>query len=300
MKYADKREISIIIPVYNKKESLVETVKCVLTQTYKLFELIIIDDGSTDGGIKLIENINDKRMRIIRQTNRGVSAARNAGIKFSRFDLIAFIDADDNWAPNFLEEMMKEAMEHPECVCIICNIILKSALIEHSAISKRINSQVIDRYAAWFIATKGWGYHPSNAVIRKQALLETGGFLNSIKCGEDVDMGFRLSCLGPFYYLNKNLTIYNCDIPGSIQKTMGAVYPACCNTIDLKIKNYELRGNRKKDALRLRKFLMESYAANLGLSGRRLKGMYWLIINPPYLNTIRMWLRAWYSVLFGK
>lgn len=96
--------ISVIIPLYNKAHTIVNTLNTVLNQTYQNFEIIIVNDGSTDNGIEVIkQNFNDSRIRIINQSNAGVSAARNRGIQESHGTWISFLDADDEWMPDYLE-----------------------------------------------------------------------------------------------------------------------------------------------------------------------------------------------------
>lgn len=93
--------ISVIIPLYNKAHTIVNTLNTVLNQTYHDFEVVIVNDGSTDNGVEVIkQNFNDLRIRIINQKNAGVSAARNRGIQESRGKWISFLDADDEWMPN--------------------------------------------------------------------------------------------------------------------------------------------------------------------------------------------------------
>ena len=94
---------SIVLPVYNKEESIISTIDCILKQTFQNFEIIVIDDGSTDKSLKKIQTIKDKRIHIIQQKNGGVSSARNAGIRNAKGIFIAFLDPDDYWYPCHLE-----------------------------------------------------------------------------------------------------------------------------------------------------------------------------------------------------
>ncbi|MGI6022871.1 MAG: glycosyltransferase family 2 protein, partial [Methanoculleus sp.] len=92
-------EVSVVIPLYNKAPYIARALASVITQTCQGFEVIVIDDGSTDGGAEIVRRLDDTRIRVIRQENRGVSAARNRGIESARTDFIAFLDADDEWMP---------------------------------------------------------------------------------------------------------------------------------------------------------------------------------------------------------
>src|ERR1035437_1378650 len=98
---------SVIIPLYNKANHICRAVKSVLGQTHADFELIVVDDGSTDGSGDRVREFVDRRIHLFRQTNAGASAARNRGVSEARGELVAFLDADDEWMPDFLETVMQ-------------------------------------------------------------------------------------------------------------------------------------------------------------------------------------------------
>lgn len=99
--------LSVVIPLYNKARYLPKTLKSVLAQSFAEFELIVVDDGSTDGSRRIVEGIGDSRIRYLYQDNAGVSAARNRGVREARTELIAFLDADDEWYPDHLSHLYK-------------------------------------------------------------------------------------------------------------------------------------------------------------------------------------------------
>ena len=99
-------QVSIIIPLYNKAPYLARTLTSIQRQTFSDFEIIVVDDGSTDGGADIVRALNDARVRLIRQHNLGPGAARNAGITAARAEFVAFLDADDEWLPGYLEHGM--------------------------------------------------------------------------------------------------------------------------------------------------------------------------------------------------
>ena len=107
--------VSVVIPLYNKAKHVGRALTSTLAQSCSDSEVIVVDDGSTDDGAKVVEMNRDPRVRLIRQKNAGVSAARNRGIAEARGDLVAFLDADDEWAPNFLDTIMRLARSYPEC-----------------------------------------------------------------------------------------------------------------------------------------------------------------------------------------
>lgn len=105
---------SIVMPLWNKGHMVVSTVESVLGQTWQDFELIVVDDGSTDGGADLLKTFDDLRIRILSQANAGPGAARNAGMAAARHDWIAFLDADDLWLPEHLAELDRIRRSSPE------------------------------------------------------------------------------------------------------------------------------------------------------------------------------------------
>jgi glycosyltransferase involved in cell wall biosynthesis len=103
------KKISVIIPIYNGEKYITETIQSIISQTYPIFEIIVINDGSTDGSLQIIENISKEfsNVIILNQKNSGPAAARNNGIRNSSGEYIAFCDADDIWVPDKIEKQMK-------------------------------------------------------------------------------------------------------------------------------------------------------------------------------------------------
>ena len=105
--------ISVVIPLYNKQKAVVHTVQSVLNQTVSDFELIVVDDGSTDNSLAVVKAIKDERVRFIHKENGGVSSARNVGIKVAKGQYVALLDGDDYWDSTFLEEHVGSEL----CIC---------------------------------------------------------------------------------------------------------------------------------------------------------------------------------------
>ena len=104
--------ISIVIPLYNKEASIKQSLKSVLSQSYDDFEVVIVDDGSADGSVAVVEAINDPRIRLIKQENGGPSKARNTGVKNAKGEWILFLDADDEMLPGALDFFSKKIQKH--------------------------------------------------------------------------------------------------------------------------------------------------------------------------------------------
>ncbi len=202
--------ISVVIPLYNKEKFIAETIQSVLNQTFKDFELLIVNDGSTDDALKIIKSFNDDRLNIISIENSGVSVARNTGIKNARYHWIAFLDADDWWAPTFLEEIFNAINGYPN------NKLFASGR------SRVFNTQV-ERYKHKFLPKNGETnvinyfkviskYLPlinsSNVVIKKSLFKEIGYFREGQKKHEDHDLWMRLCVNEDVVFINKNLSFY--------------------------------------------------------------------------------------------
>ena len=105
--------ISVVIPLYNKETSIAQSLNSVLSQSYNDFEVVLVDDGSTDGSVAIVESINDSRIHLIRQENGGPSKARNTGVKYAKGEWILFLDADDELLPGALEMFADTIMANP-------------------------------------------------------------------------------------------------------------------------------------------------------------------------------------------
>ena len=106
--------ISVVIPLFNKQDSIRSTIESVLAQSFRDFELIVVDDGSTDGSVDVVKAINDPRIRLIEKQNGGVSSARNEGIRNASYEYVAFLDGDDLWDSDYLREIVHLIEVFPE------------------------------------------------------------------------------------------------------------------------------------------------------------------------------------------
>ncbi len=111
--------VSVVIPLYNKAAFVERSVRSALTQTHADFDLIIVDDGSTDRSAQIVSAIGDTRIRLVQQDNAGPGAARNRGIAEAETDLIAFLDADDTWRPEYLERSIQYLQAQPDEVAMV-------------------------------------------------------------------------------------------------------------------------------------------------------------------------------------
>lgn len=207
--------MSVIIPLYNKELSIVSTLQTVLDQTFSDYEIVIVDDGSTDSSVAEVEKVQDSRIRLIHQQNAGVSAARNRGIKEAKGDLIAFLDADDEWKPEYLATQYYLFRKYPECDIFACNY-------EFRDISGNVTSTILhklsfagdDGILTNYFEVASCSHPPlwtSAVMVKKQALLSIGGFPIGIKSGEDLLTWARLAVNGMIAYSKRPLAVFIFD-----------------------------------------------------------------------------------------
>lgn len=167
--------ITIIIPVFNKEEFICKTIQSVLNQDFENFELIIVNDGSTDNSLKKIRSFIDHRIFVYSIRNSGISAARNFGIRIARNNLIAFLDADDVWKESYLTEIVELSRHHKGALAFISGYIKK-----YSSGDQNVRVNGIHKFGVlrnyWNYRIKGWGVHTSSVVVSRQLLLDIGGF----------------------------------------------------------------------------------------------------------------------------
>jgi len=206
--------ISVVIPLYNKASSISRAIQSVLRQTYDDYEIIVVNDGSTDDSKNVVEQNNNPQIRLINQSNAGVSAARNRGIVEAKGEFVAFLDADDEWEPNFLTTISCLIKNYPECKIFGTNYTNKfsngSCL---STVIKGVNflpktHGIINNY--FEVASMSSPPICSICVaMRKDDILRIGGFPVGIKSGEDLLTWAKLLVEGSLAYSLKPLAIYN-------------------------------------------------------------------------------------------
>lgn len=182
--------ISIIIPVYNGEKTIQETIESVLQQTFKDFEILLINDGSHDSTLEVINNIKEERLRVFSYSNAGVSTSRNRGLDLAKGEFIAFLDADDLWTPDKLETQLKALQDNSQAAVAYSwsDWIDESGQFLRSGGHISVNGKVFEQLLVRDFIESG-----SNPLIRKQALDDVGEFDQSVTPAEDWDMWLRLA-----------------------------------------------------------------------------------------------------------
>ena len=234
-------KFSVIIPLYNKAPYIRKALESVLAQTYTDYEVIVVDDGSTDDSARIAEeyirevkgaensgaetnayNLSPINYKLIRQANSGVSAARNNGVAQAGGDYIAFLDADDWWEPTYLEKMLQLIEDYPEAGLYACNYVYYKPGKTHEALD--IPTGYINYPKAYYEggAMLVW----TGAAIMPRAVFdEMGGFLLGIKLGEDFLLWAKTALHYPVAFLNEPLAYYNNDVPVNLRATRNLHHP---------------------------------------------------------------------------
>ncbi len=218
---------SVIIPLYNKAPYVRKTVKSVLCQTFTDWELIIIDNGSTDGSNEVVAEFTDSRIQIVQLAeNVGVSNARNKGATLATAPLITFLDADDWWDPTFLEEMANLIDRHPDAgiygtgYYIVKNGRRRVAPI---GVDETFTEGEIN-YCHVYAKTLCMPLTSISVCIPRMVFNETGGFPAEIKLGEDFMLWLRIALNHKTVLLNKPLSNYNQDVDSAFRGTHNKRY----------------------------------------------------------------------------
>ena len=202
---------SIVIPVYNKEKFVPKTIESVLCQNFTDFEIIIVNDGSTDQSEAKILEFKDSRIHYYSKKNEGVAVARNFGIEKATADYICFLDADDFWLPNYLETMHRFISELPEQQVFASAIEIETknkTIPAHYSIPQKSEFEIVDFFEA---SQKECVLWTSSACIHKSVFEKVGTFDTKIKHGEDTELWIRIGLQFPIVFIHKILARYVYD-----------------------------------------------------------------------------------------
>lgn len=218
-------KVSVVIPLYNKAPYVAAAVRSVLAQTVADFELIVVDDGSLDDGAEIVKRFDDPRLRLVRQDNQGESAARNTGVALAESDLMAFLDADDEWTPSHLEVLLRLAGRFPGAgiLATAYEIVTpdgKSHMAGYRGIPAAPWEGLLPNY--FLSLARGekselLGEYPVNASVAgipKKVLAEVEGFPVGYWFGADIDLFGRIALKYPVAFSWEGAGVYHRDALG--------------------------------------------------------------------------------------
>ncbi|MDD3317088.1 MAG: glycosyltransferase family A protein [Methanosarcina sp.] len=210
------------MPLYNKEPHVKRALYSVISQKVQDFEIVVVNDGSTDKSADIVKSFSDARIRLINQKNRGVSVARNRGIDEAKAELIAFLDADDEWMPNYLETILRLREKYQDAGLYATS--LKTEFIDNVLMDKdkKLRKLIPDEglILNYFkvnlkdVSHKDI-FYTSSVTVPKKIFSEIGGFQTGFWWGEDIDMWSRIALKYPFAYSSHACAIYYQNVVNS-------------------------------------------------------------------------------------
>ncbi len=195
--------VSVIIPTFNRAHVLGRAIQSVLAQRYPHWELLVVDDGSTDATRLQVEGLSDPRIRYISIEHSGVSAARNAGISRARYPWVTFLDSDDYWLPKKLERELAELQKRPDYRVVYTNEIW---------IRRGVRANQKNRHRKF----SGWVFarclplciiSPSSVLLHRDVLVQCGMFDETLPVCEDYDLWLRVAARFPVLFIDEPLIV---------------------------------------------------------------------------------------------
>jgi glycosyltransferase involved in cell wall biosynthesis len=213
---------SVVIPLYNKENYIKQTLESVLSQTFQDFEIVVVDDGSTDNGVEVVKSLSDDRIILHQQLNKGASSARNYGVEVSSSPWVALLDADDIWYKDHLFQFQQTIKTLPkaEVISNAYEIQLSSTYIKLPVYSCTLDSQISyvqDYFSCSLIDSLFW---TSSIAFKKNVFLEVGGFDTSLKTGQDLDLFIRFALKYKLAYNPKITLLYKSFTENNLSKAV--------------------------------------------------------------------------------
>jgi glycosyltransferase involved in cell wall biosynthesis len=221
-------QFTVVIPLYNKAQSIGRTLDSVCAQTFQDLEVIIIDDGSTDDSVNVVTPRLNDRIRLISQSNGGVSAARNAGLRAARSSYVAFLDADDLWLPEYLETLANLIRLYPNAgIYATAYRLSDGQILRTPGVDSSVTSHPAGPISDYFRAA-ALGEPPfftSSTCVNRDIALALGGFKIGIRHGEDLDMWARIALHNEIVFTPEAKAVYRIDAENRTAGCMPVLKP---------------------------------------------------------------------------
>lgn len=214
--------ISVVIPLYNKEKEIKRAVTSALSQNLSPLEIIVVDDGSTDGGPDIVAAMNNPKIKLFRQTNAGVSVARNNGVKFARGQFIAFLDADDQWLDTHLLTIADLTRKFSQAGMFVTFHLYAEKGNSFFNDPLHIPNGLNDGLFPDFFVVSALGSLPFNTsavVVPKTIFDQVQGFPTGVQLGEDLDLFFKIALKYPIAFSRKFCILYHLDAENRLNDT---------------------------------------------------------------------------------
>ncbi len=236
---------SVIIPTYNREAFVIEALESVALQTKAPYEVIVVDDGSTDRTKALVKKYFPSAV-YIRTQNQGVSKARNIGLQISKGNIIAFLDSDDLWLPNKLEEQLAYLEENPEIRILHCNEEWRrdGELLQQKKYHQKKGGEL------FFDSLPRCVISPSAVIMRREILIEFGQFDESLVACEDYDLWLRITSSELVGFVEKTLVIKRGGHADQLSKCIASLDRYRIKSLENIMANIHLPPQKKRAARR--------------------------------------------------
>lgn len=216
--------ISVIIPLYNKEKDIRATIRSVLEQSFRNFELIVVNDGSTDGSADIVreEMLDHSNILLIDQPNQGVSAARNRGIREAKGDYVALIDGDDIWEKDCLRELVQMTVDFPDAAMCGVNYAYIMGGGNYTTCQQGLPEGFRDYVKNYFASSHNDLFCSSSVIVHRGKAISVGLFDEHIKIAEDLDLWYRIIYNYPVAFYNKALSYYNLNAFNRVEENRDA------------------------------------------------------------------------------
>jgi hypothetical protein len=289
-------KFSVVIPLYNKAAYIDCTLQSVLAQDCRDFEVVVVDDGSSDDGPRIVAQCPDPRVRLLRQANAGVAAARNRGIDAARGQWVCFLDADDWLHPSYLSTLAQAQQACPQVDMVAADFVRVPHVPAPGAwptpwpvSSAPAPVEIITRLARRWM--KGHTLSASSVAVRRSRLLAMQPcFAPGENLGEDLDLWFRLAEQTPIALAHKTLVAYRVEVAGSLSSGHAAQdhYPFL-ERLRQRAHSGDISPQQRRDTHWLIAQHELSLAREALLAGRRSQALHWLVQARAALVGRRWW-----------
>jgi len=254
--------VSVIIPTFNRDRMITEAIDSVLSQTMEDYELIVVDDGSTDNTPNILKSYG-KHITSIHQKNRGVSAARNTGIRASSGALIAFLDSDDRWLPDKLAVQTRFFKAHPQAqICQTEEIWIRNGIrVNPKKKHSKPSGDIFERSLSLCLVS------PSAVMIRRELFEEVGLFDDTLPACEDYDLWLRIGCQYPVQLIDTPLIIKHGGHPDQLSRQTG-LDKYRIQSLHRLIQSGQLSANQRSQAVKVFREKCRIYAEGCRKWGR--------------------------------
>jgi len=246
--------ISVVIPVFNKAETIGQTILSACQQTFKEIEILVVDDGSVDESVKKAKEIDDHRVRIISQSNHGQSVARNKGIQSASGAFVAFLDADDTWDTCHLESMIDLVRRFPEAGMYATGYRTELSTGQSTKLTVRGGRKQVDGFTLpdyFRLAARAPIIWVGAVMVPGQVFREIGGFLPGEHRGGDREMWARIACNYEVAYIPRVSATYDCGAVGrESNKHRALQWPPMLNVLNEELRTSVAGGEKYTQGVR--------------------------------------------------